>query len=484
MTHPSIPRATHRTRLYWLLGAWIPLVGICIRLAAAWGWQYSISDPTCFKFGDSDTYWLIAKNIADGNSYQYGSSDSRVFRAPLYPLFLVPWTYFVGENAQVSRTAVLAARFAGCVLGGLCIALVIWLARPLANKIGGHPLAISAGLWAGLLVVLYPGAIGMSVFVLSEAIFCPFMLLSLGATFIAIDREENSFRYRQWMLVAGLCSGLACLARPSWSLWPIVLFPYLLLMSGGLSIQSRRFLNVTKLFRLLVACIFFLLGICIAMSPWWIRNYAVVGKFVPTTLQVGASLYDGWHPGATGSSDENMFFVNAFIDAQREEDSQMLQQGKSLDGTLEWRIDRRLRNAAIQWARENSSDALRLGLIKWLKTWSPFPVAKELGSDAVRWMEAIGYSSIMLLGAVGLWKSRCVLGAWLFAMPCVYFALLHMFFIGSVRYRQPAVLVMCVLGGLGCATLMQFLAYKNIGTRKKFDGSITASDVTADSNDN
>ena len=461
-------------------------VGFLLRVAIALQWQSSISGETYFRFGDSDSYWLMAKKIAQGLPYQYGSPDSKIFRAPLYPLFLSPCTWLDGTSERPVWGAVVAARIAGCSMGALCVAIIILLGNKLSRTLDPNQ-ANAIGLWAGLLAGLYPGAIGMSVFILSEAVFCPLMLLSLGCVSFAI-RAKKEGRWEvawSWMLSSGALSGAACLARPSWSLWPAVLFSYLIV----LMFQSTSGTLSKKPWRWFFGCVLFCLGICLVMSPWWARNYLVTGKFVPTTLQVGASLYDGWHAGASGSSDEGMGFVNAFIVEQKNEDQRELLAGNQLESTLEWRLDRRMKNAAIAWARENSSDAIGLGLVKFAKTWSPLPVARELGSDAVRWLEAIGYCAIMGMAAIGIWQCRSQLGAWMYALPCVYFALLHMFFIGSVRYRQPAVLVICVLGGVGCATVVKWVFSKpeNVnrvaanGNGTKLDGSIASNDVTAES---
>ena len=44
------------------------------------------------------------------------------------------------------------------------------------------------------------------------------------------------------------------------------------------------------------------LGLVVVMAPWWVRNASIYGKFVPTAVWMGASLYDGLNPGPRGQA--------------------------------------------------------------------------------------------------------------------------------------------------------------------------------------
>jgi hypothetical protein len=304
----------------------------------------------------------------------------------------------------------------------------------------------------------------MSIFVLSEAIATPLIAASMALTVCLIGYEtvgSGVSRTRHFGIQLALAMGsggllgLSALARPSWSLWPLVLTPYLWIVLGSAHQPRIRRLGW-------IASI--AIGMSLAMAPWWIRNWGITGHFVPTTLQVGASLYDGWHAGASGSSDENMDFVFQFIEEQKADDAMLANQGITPQSTFEWRVDRRLGRAAMGWALENPSNVLWLGLVKSIKTWTPLPVAKELSSPSIRWSEAFGYSAIVIGMVIGSWRLRRIRGSWLLIMPCLYLAILHAIFIGSVRYRQPGVLLLCPLAGVGFQAICEWIRHNNDGT--------------------
>ncbi len=165
----------------------------------------------------------------------------------------------------------------------------------------------------------------MSVFLLSESLFCPLMLICLWcwSNFVSrMDAFPQDVRQRwsgmRWIAVGGIASGVATLARPSWMLWPFLLVGLLALIVGlkEKAWQSRwESWKWGWFFPLWI----FAIAMAVTMSPWWIRNYYVIGRFVPTTLQVGPSLYDSLHAGASGASDEGMSFSLPFENTLREE---------------------------------------------------------------------------------------------------------------------------------------------------------------------
>jgi hypothetical protein len=192
----------------------------------------------------------------------------------------------------------------------------------------------------------------------------------------------------------------------------------------------------------------------LVMSPWWIRNARITGRFVPTTLQVGPSLYDGLHAGATGASDEGMEFMQQLVDDQLQEDQR---HPGDLASTFEYRVNARAQSAAVQWAFGHPAEVLQLAGRKFLRTWSLWPDGGDVGSNSVRLAITLSSFGVLVLACVASWSLFRPIDwyhgiCWL---PCLYFTLLHMVFVGSVRYREPAVFVLVALAGCAMAAFIR-----------------------------
>jgi len=390
------------------------MAALAIRLAVGLWWQSRLGEGVRFGFPDSESYWVLAQSIVRGEPYQFGSPDTRVFRTPGYPLLLAGLFRLIGDDPPV-----IFARGLSAVLGTLAVAGVYWLARQLFDR--------RAATIALLMATVYPGAIAMSVVVLSEAPFCALMLLQLIFWTYAW-RCEGARCPGGFASLAGVVAGLATLVRPSWLLFT----PLALLAAVAASRWRWRHASIGLVM---------LASLVLTMLPWWIRNYMVAGRFVPTTLQVGASLYDGWNPRATGASD--MSGANRIRDRLREATAarQVVP-----SGTFEYRVDRHLHDSAIRWAWGHPGAVIRLAGVKVTRTWNFWPNEPGLRSWPLRLIVMFGYVPLLVWGIWGTWKF--VRRGWAYVLcvlPAVYFTLLHAVFVGSIRYRQPAMLAIIVL---------------------------------------
>jgi 4-amino-4-deoxy-L-arabinose transferase-like glycosyltransferase len=403
--------------------ATILVVAFVVRVGAAFWWQSRVPAGKQFGFPDSESYWQLGQKIAVGQPYEFGPERYKLFRTPGYPL-LLSGLFAVGG----ADTSPMTARVLSALLG----TLTVWLAALVALRLYDERVAVLTS----LAVAIYPEAIAPSVFVLSEAPFIPLMMVQLYCWIAGWQSESRQARLA-WALAAGIAAGLATLMRPSWLLFT----PFAFVIGLVVTRLQRRHLEMGLLMHA---------GLCLAMLPWWLYAYSVAGRFVPTSLQVGASLYDGLSPVATGASD--MRFVPAYEALQHNHDATHPPPANQL---FEDRLDERMKQDSIAWSRTHLRRVFELVGIKFVRIWSPLPNASEFSSVRLRLILLVSYIPAMILAAIGFWRSRYLTWqAWLLLLPAVYFTALHVIFVSSIRYRQPAMVPLLIFAAVGAVALV------------------------------
>ncbi len=272
-------------------------------------------------------------------------------------------------------------------------------------------------------MMLEPFSFVLSVIPLSETAFTFFFLAFVHAFCRWHDRPTI---FKAGLL--GLWAALAIYVRPS--VLAVWLVAWIVAIVSSLLRQTDRAQWMTQAVVALAAFV-------LTMSPWWIRNDRVLGAFVPTTTNVGESLYDGWNPRADGSS--NFWFKG-------DETTRAM-------GEIEQ--DRHWRNEAIAWAKENPGRVSKLAVMKFLRFWSPIPNESRFRQPL--WLVATAGTTlpIYLLAILGWWSARPMplrLLAYYSLIPIVTFCLLHLIFVSSVRYRVPIMPIFALWAGVALAS--------------------------------
>jgi hypothetical protein len=168
------------------------------------------------------------------------------------------------------------------------------------------------------------------------------------------------------------------------------------------------------------------------LLPWAARNarHPELGQWIWTTTNGGITAYDGFHPGATGASDQRFLRDMPELRTMNE-----IERSAYLSG-LAW-----------EQIKHDPAKAFRLALSKAARTLSPVPLSDQHGLNRAYLVAGIGLVlPILLLGAVGFIVGRMPWNARLFCLaPLVYFTLIHAASVGSLRYRVPADVALSVL---------------------------------------
>lgn len=369
--------------------------------------------------GDANGYWELGRRIANGDEYSIYTPPRRVLRMPGFPLLLAGCIKLLGDD--VFRATLVMA-----FTGTLCCALTGALTAQILDS--------SAAKYAMLISAVSPLQAGSNVMILSETWFSFWMLLCLLAGYPLLNKRNSKFsgpeslwRERMLSLVVGACTGITVLVRPGWILW-VGCFSMILLCFGKGDLRRR----VTLCLIVTVACY----GV---LTPWAWRNARITGHWIFTSLWSGPSLYDGLHPKATGASD--MTFVDT----------------ENLYATMsEFEVNETYKKRAAKFAIENPIRTLELAWIKAGRYLSLTPNAEGFQSPLFSLISLSWYALFFGLTILGLVCLRgCPATVALLTAPFLLFLLVHMVFVGSIRYRLPVEFPLATLAAHGWITMQR-----------------------------
>ena len=359
-------------------------------------------------FPDSNEYLRMASNIRRGEGLGLDHA-SQIGRMPAYPVLLAAVQSLFGER-------LLVARVADAVLGTVLIAVVFLLARQL---FGPREAAVAAAITA-----VYPFFVAQALLVLSEALFGVFLIA--GALLLAKAYRSDGLK---WSALAGLAFGLATLTRGS----HLAVAP----------LTAVAWVAIRRLDRRVALCALAMVGtFVLTMAPWVVRNWrASGGHVVLTTLRVGPSLYEGLNPNADGGPmmGETNWDVGTY-------------------GLSEYEKDQHWRRQALDYARERPGRALALAAIKLGRFWNVVPNLEQAQGTLPCLLVGVPYALVMALALAGLarsWRRADI--ALILLLPVVYYCLVHMVFVGSVRYREAIMPLLVVVGAHGAVALWSLM---------------------------
>jgi 4-amino-4-deoxy-L-arabinose transferase-like glycosyltransferase len=242
---------------------------IIVLLAGAWLLMGARAPATPARFvegGDSEQYMRLATQLLQTGSFRTeGDANLDLVRTPGYPLFLALMHLLFGAYKWASLAQTLLA-LANCLL----IYRVI-------KDLGGEP-------WVGYLGVLFylltPNAAFYPLLIMTETLASFFLMSGLWSLvrFLVVRRIG-------WLALSGAFMSLAAFVRPS----NLILLVVWCLLILALTAYGHK-TSVWKVSVWRPVLIFAISGFALILA-WQVRNYAVHGRFVFSTVGRGTLKY-------------------------------------------------------------------------------------------------------------------------------------------------------------------------------------------------
>jgi len=227
-------------------------------IARLW-YVFYISGASNILAPDSPCYLSYSWHLL--NEGVYRSFNDYAFRPPGYGFFAAAVFYIFGYSIKTLKIIQI-------FVSSLLPVMIYFFARKIFSL---EKVALAAASFS----CFYFGLIIEPSHILSEVVFTPLFFASV--LFLIKGEERN-----KWLFVSGLFAGAAAFTRPI----GLLLMPFFLLWSFfrfGLKKSVLKFSLI-------------LIGFCLILAPWWIRNYRIFSKFVPVALETGFVFQHAYSP--------------------------------------------------------------------------------------------------------------------------------------------------------------------------------------------
>lgn len=333
-------------------------------------------------FDDEFEYLKMVKNFLSGKGLIV-NENFKSFRPPLYPLILSILFYLKFNFLHIR------------IFQSLISTFTVYIIYQISKEIFGK----KEGTLSAIISSFYPFFIFYNGFLLTETFFLFFVVLSI---FYLIKLSDTNGIIS---LKVGVMSGVAGLTRPTFQIFIPFVILKLLFLKENLKLKFRK--------------VFFLvIGFCIVLSPWIIRNYKIFKKFIPGTTMGGWVFWEGNNPFSDGGPCS--YFP------------------QNIHQIEEITRDKLLYKMTIEVIKKNPKRFLYLLKNKFKRFWNIVPNAPEFEEKILYRIISISSFGILLpFFIIGFFVSFKNSKANFLHILIFIFTVFHMIYLASIRYRLP-----------------------------------------------
>lgn len=347
-------------------------------------------------------YHVYALQLLAGE--YYGSPGARAFFPPGMSMLLAAWY-------KATQPAPLLGQILNTLFGVVMILQLHWL----GNRVFDRRVAR----WAAVMTALLPTFVFYTATLGHDLVLAVIMLATAQLAILQSDTRAQRFGVA---VAFGLLCGFGSLVKPI-----CLLLPFLALVYWAVVDAPRQ---------ALAKCALAFFVMLLAVAPWTVRNYRVLGAFVPVSTNAGYCL---WHANTEFDSREQADRIEA--EMRRLEEVER---------------DRKYGQMARQGIRENPARLAKLVARKFVFMWGTSSSLMSIVSydRMVPWQENVSkavlnvaWTGLLVLCAVATfrWNPWCVR----FMLPLTgllfYIFALHLVFDGFSRYHIPVVGVLILV---------------------------------------